>query len=86
MIEDLKGLPKEHYLRNTPLIEIGAQYLQRGSKVWADVTPAFGIANKTYNDLGDSWTHWDEWRATIDPYFDEDRADHIGQNGNVGYE
>ena len=27
-----------------------------------------GIAKHSFNHLGDSWTMWDMWRATIDPY------------------
>jgi len=60
----LNELPYEHELRNKPLIEIGAQYLIRNSKVWATVTPPYGIAKKTFNELGDVWTKWDVWRAT----------------------
>ena len=60
----LKNLPKEHPLRNKPLIEIGAEYKRYDSKIWQAVTPPYGIAKKTYNDLGEVWTNWDEWRAT----------------------
>ena len=60
----LNELPYEHELRNKPLIEIGAQYQIRDSKVWATVTPPYGIAKKTFNELGSVWTKWDVWRAT----------------------
>jgi hypothetical protein len=61
----LNDLPYEHELRNKPLIEIGAKYQIRDSKVLAEVTPPYGIAKKTYNQLGDVWTKWDIWHATI---------------------
>jgi hypothetical protein len=60
----LAELPMTHMLRNTPLVKIGAQYLPADSKVWADVKSSYGIAQKTYNQLGDSWTSWDVWRVT----------------------
>lgn len=64
MSVNLKDLPSEHPLRNTPLIGIGAFYLARGAKVWREVFPAFGIANKTFNELGEVWIKWDTWKAT----------------------
>jgi hypothetical protein len=60
----LNDLPLEHPLRNTPLIAIGAFYLPLGAKVWREVFPAFGIANKNFNELGEVWTKWDRWKAT----------------------
>lgn len=59
----LAELPVNHRLRNTPLIEIGAEYKRFDSKIWQAVTPPYGIAKKTYNDLALVWTEWDEWRA-----------------------
>jgi hypothetical protein len=64
MSEDLEQLPYEHPLRNTPLIEIGAFYRNRDVKMWREVFPAFGIAKKTFNELGDVWKTWDVWKAT----------------------
>ena len=61
----LYDLPYDHQLRNTPLIEIGAEYKRFDSKVWQAVTPPYGIAKKCYNDLAPVWTEFDEWRATI---------------------
>jgi hypothetical protein len=60
----LNDLPIEHELRNKPLIDIGAQYQIRDSKVWATVTAPYGIAKKTFNELDSVWTKWDVWRAT----------------------
>jgi hypothetical protein len=60
----LADLPYDHPLRNTKLIDIGAEYLRKGSKVWTKVTPSFGIAKVTYNQLGEVWTNYDIWRAT----------------------
>ena len=62
----LAELPIEHPLRNIPLIEIGAEYQIRDSKVWAKVTLPYGIAKKTYNQLGAVWTTWDKWRVNDD--------------------
>lgn len=60
----LAELPEGHPLRNTPLVKINAEYLPIDSKVWANVRDSYGIAQKTYNQLGDSWTTWDVWRVT----------------------
>lgn len=60
---NLKELPEDHVLRNTPLIRINAQYLDVGSKVWNRVGPKFGIANKTYNQLKCVWTDNSTWQA-----------------------
>ena len=60
----LANLPINHKLRNTPLVEIGAEYLPTDSKLWATVRDSYGIAQKTYNQLGESWTTWDIWRVT----------------------
>lgn len=60
----LAELPVTHMLRNTPLATINAEYLPTDSKVWAKVRDNYGIAQKTYNQLGDSWTTWDVWRVT----------------------
>lgn len=57
----LNDLPFDHPLRNTPLIEIGAEYQIKDSKVWAKVTPPYGIAKKTFNQLSEVWTKWDKW-------------------------
>lgn len=60
----LADLSADHELRNKPLVEINAQYLPIDSKVWASIRDSYGIAQKTYNQLGDSWTTWDVWRVT----------------------
>jgi len=59
----LNDLPINHELRNKPLIEIGAEYQIKDSKMWNKVMPAFGIAKKTFNDLAPVWTTWDIWRV-----------------------
>ena len=61
----LNELPTEHSMRNTPLIAIGAYYQWVGGGPWNEVKPAFGIANKTFNQLGETWTKYDTWKATI---------------------
>jgi len=55
----LKDLPPDHPDRNRPLV--GMFNRSRGSKLWYEVMPAFGIANKTYNQLAACWTTWDDW-------------------------
>jgi hypothetical protein len=80
---NLKTLDKDHPLRNAPLVEIGAYYLPKDSKIWVEVRPAYGIANSTFNQLAEVWLH-DEWKATK---FSEDwdnRIDIIGANGPTG--
>lgn len=86
MEQNLKQLDYYHILRNTPLIEIGAKYRQAGSLTWFPVRPAFGIATKTYNQLGETWLI-DEWIATkySEDWQSEERDRAIAQNGNVGY-
>ncbi len=76
-----------HYLRNTPLINLGAFYKATNATLWREVFPNFNIAKNTYNQLGDVWTEGQEWKATVDPLaWNEERMDVIGQNGNIGYE
>lgn len=84
---DLKKLPSDHPLRNTPLIEIGAQYKRPDSKVWQEVTPPYGIAKKTFNSLTGTWLT-DDWKATkfSEDWQTDERDRAVAQNGNVGYE
>jgi hypothetical protein len=83
---DLKQLDWRHLLRNSPLIDIGAKYRQAGSSTWFPVRPAFAIATKTYNQLGDTWLV-DEWVATkySEDWQTNERDWAIAQNGNIGY-
>lgn len=83
---DLKQLDYYHPLRNAHLIDIGAKYRTTGSSTWFPVRPAFGIATKTYNQLGETWLV-DDWIATkySEDWDDPDRQWAIAQNGNVGY-
>ena len=82
----LKQLDYYDPLRNTPLVDIGAKYRQAGSITWFPVRPAFGIATKTFNQLGETWLV-DEWIATkySEDWDEPDRQWAIAQNGNVGY-
>jgi hypothetical protein len=61
----LHELPYDHKLRNTPLGEIGAEYQHKFIKpsAWRKAEAQGGIKNKTYNQLGDTWTKWDLWRV-----------------------
>jgi hypothetical protein len=61
----LEHLPREHPLRNKPLIEIKAWYSNRGGS-WSEVFPSFGIAKKTYNELGDVWINEHSWESRDD--------------------
>lgn len=83
---ELDNLPIGDINRNTPLAELGAMYQDFDMKGWREVFPNFGIAKKTYNQLGLLWTSKSKWKATkpIDDGWDEDRLDRIGQNGNEG--
>lgn len=58
-------LDPTHPLRNAKLAEINAEYRQCGTKTWFPITPAFGIAKKTYNELGEVWTKNHEWQSTL---------------------
>ena len=60
----LVELPYEHPLRNKPLV--GMYYYVNGSKIRAEIFPAFFIAKRCYNDLGESWTKWDTFVAEVE--------------------
>lgn len=59
----LADLPTDHPLRNTPLLQVKAQFKRKEHKNWKDVTPNMNISKVTYNSLGSVWTDYDEWRA-----------------------
>lgn len=83
----LNDLPLEDPNRNTPLLQIGAFYKDVSVKTWREVFPNFGIAKKTYNQLGEVWTNHTDWKATkpvIEPDWNDTRMDIIGSNGNDG--
>jgi len=63
MSEDLKALPIKHPLRNEALSKVKAEYRFEGTKTWFAVKPTFGIAGKTFNELGEAWINKWEWRA-----------------------
>jgi len=79
----LNNLVEDHPYRNTPLIELNAEYVSRGSKIWYKVQPAFNISKKTFNELAYVWKNWDTWRIPVEDW-DEERINVIGQNGNTG--
>lgn len=58
----LHELPADHPLRNTPLGEIGAEVRNLQSTLWRDLKTWY-IGRCTYNQLGDSWTSTNEFRA-----------------------
>ena len=53
---ELHKLDADHPLRNTPLIEIEAQYKHEGDKVFREIFPNFAIAKVSYNQLAEVWT------------------------------
>ena len=55
----LKPLPPEHELRNKPLK--GSFYHATNGKFSREVFSSYGIANKTYNDLGPAWPDGEEF-------------------------
>ena len=59
----LKLLPLEHELRNKPLK--GSFYHATNGKFSREVFSSYGIANKTYNDLGSAWTDCEEFYFEI---------------------
>ena len=59
----LKPLPLEHELRNKPLK--GSFYHATNGKFSREVFSSYGIANKTYNDLGPAWTDGEEFYFEI---------------------
>ena len=63
----LEELPREHTLRNTPLIELNAFYSLHGS-AFRGVFPNFGIAKKTYNQLGKVWIDNHSWEVRNEKY------------------
>ena len=80
----LNDLHVDDELRNTPLIELECEYKTISEKNWMPLTPAFNIAKKTFNELGDVWTKQVEWRTNKEDIWDEKRMDIIGQNGGAG--
>jgi hypothetical protein len=85
----LNDLPYSHILRNVPLIDINAVYQPIGSKAWREVFPAFGIANKTFNELAECWTGdrfktSSEYAHKLAEQYEETRMNIIGRNGNEG--
>ena len=59
----LKSLAPEHKLRNCPLE--GAFYHATNGKTSREVFLTYGIAKKTYNDLGPTWTDGEEFYFEI---------------------
>ena len=61
----LSNLPKGHVLRNTPLKDIKAKYRWKWappSSPWRTVEVGSPkLVNNTYNELGNSWTEFDDW-------------------------
>lgn len=49
----LNDLPYEHLLRNIPLA--GMYYRRPDAKILQQISSAYGIAKKTYNQLGGPW-------------------------------
>ena len=85
----LNDLPPSHILRNVPLIDIEAVYQPVGSKLFRTIYPAFGIANKTFNQLAPCWTGdrfktSSEYAHKLAGDYEDNRMNIIGRNGNEG--
>jgi hypothetical protein len=63
MIIDLKSLPSEHPLRNTPLGEIRAEIRNIWQTRWRSIQN-WKIAKNTFNELGSVWTECSQWRVS----------------------
>jgi hypothetical protein len=62
MIIDLKELPEEHPLRNTPLGEIRAEIRHILQTRWRSVV-TWKISKNTFNELGSHWLVYNQWRV-----------------------
>jgi hypothetical protein len=61
VIIDLKKLPAEHPLRNTPLGEIKAKIRNIWQTKWRSIVN-WKIAKATFNELEPVWTEYAQWR------------------------
>lgn len=56
----LNDLPIDHVLRNTKLQ--GMFHRQKGTKMWKEINPNYGIRNATFNQLNkEVWTDTTEF-------------------------
>jgi hypothetical protein len=61
---DLATLPEDHPLRNRALADINAEYSNKVAGSWKVITPGFGIARFTFNELAHGpWPMMNNWRA-----------------------
>lgn len=60
---DLKTLPEEHPLRNTPLDKIGAEFKHQAWDAFRPIEQGRPLANDTYNTLEGPWPIFFDWRA-----------------------
>lgn len=58
----LHELPPDHPDRNRPLA--GCFYRWKNAKVWREIFPTYGIAKRTYNELGEAWADNDVFSWT----------------------
>ncbi|MEK6884978.1 MAG: hypothetical protein AABY22_35430 [Nanoarchaeota archaeon] len=59
----LKDLPADHPIRNNKLLkEINAECRNLKSKIWRNVS-SWKIGKNTYNQLGNSWIEFSEFRC-----------------------
>lgn len=78
----LNNLPYNHPFRTKPLA--GMYSRNEGSKMWIEITPAYGIAKATFNQLDlRSWAKT-EFMYVDNEAWDEERIEIIGSNGNTG--
>lgn len=63
---DLKTLPEEHPLRNTLLVEIGAECRRVSSAgVFNPIDPNRSLASITYNELNGPFLSFFDWRVQV---------------------
>lgn len=61
---DLRLLPYDHPLRNTLLVEIGAEFKHSAWAEFRPITEGGGkLDDNTYNDLSRGWQDFYQWRV-----------------------
>lgn len=60
---DLQTLPEDHQLRNTLLVEIGAEFRHPGWLEFRPIEADRPLAADTYNTLKGAWKNFYQWRV-----------------------
>jgi hypothetical protein len=56
------NLPEDHPLRNTPLIDLGAEFRHVQAHDWRPLEPDRPLAKNTFNTLYGPWMDFCRWR------------------------